>query len=238
MSWFYKIFIGKPEYNIHLPYPAVKNQKLIIKRIWNNETHNDTGLEKILRLFLASVQFCFPAIYMRHLLWKKGYMYQSMAIELYVLFKMSLALFFLISGWCQYALCIFIVIYQLFETLFYISTLLFVSDELLKPRSYRRSVLLLIVDYFQINFAFSSIYLGMHILNSNAKTVVEYLYFSFITSATIGFGDIFPVTQLGKIIVCFHSIFFFVFVVLFINYFSSKVEVKDYYDHEAEKSIQ
>ncbi len=230
MNIFQKIFIGKPEYNFRLPYPAIENQKLIIKRIWNNETHNDTGIEKIIRLFLASVQFFFPAIYMRHFLWKKGYMYQSMAIELYVLFKTSLAALFLFLGWYEYRVCVIIVLYQTFETLFYISTLLFVSDELVKPRSYRRSIILLIVDFFQTNFAFAVVYAGLKAL-SNAKTPLDYIYFSFTTSTTIGLGDIFPKTELGKLMVCFHSSFFFVFVVLFINYFSSRVETKDFYDH-------
>src|SRR5258707_6874402 len=94
----YKLFLGKPKYNITLPHPAITNQRLIIKRIWDNENHNDVGLEKILRLFLASIQFIFPAIYMRHILWKCGYMYQTIAIETYVILKALFPIFLLISG--------------------------------------------------------------------------------------------------------------------------------------------
>lgn len=235
MNVFYKVFIGKPEYNFRLPCPAIENQKRIIRRIWNNETHNDTGIEKLLRLFLASVQFCFPAIYMRHLLWKKGYMYQSMAIEFYVLFKTALPLIFLGLGWYTSIICIGIIAYQLLETLFYISTLLFVADELVKPKSYRRSVLLLIVDYFQITFAFALIYAGFHLLNAKATTIMDHIYFSFVTSATIGFGDIYPECTFGKTIVCIHSVFFFVFVVLFINHFASRVVTRDFYDIEKDR---
>jgi voltage-gated potassium channel len=94
----YKLFLGKKEYNFILPNPAIKNQLLIIKRIWNNEERNDVGLEKLFRLFLASVQFIFPAVYMRHLLWKKGYIYQTVAIEIYVISKTLLPILLLYLG--------------------------------------------------------------------------------------------------------------------------------------------
>jgi hypothetical protein len=231
----YKLLLGKPEYNFIVPHPAIKNQLLIIKRIWNNEEHNDIGLEKLLRLFLASIQFVFPAIYMRHLLWKKGYMYQSMAIELYVVTKTILPIVFLATGLYKNHCCIFIIFYLLAETICYISTLIFVSDQLVKSRSYRRSVLLLFVDYLQIVFDFAVIYGGLNLLKSKADRVLEFVYFSFVTSATIGFGDIFPTTSLGKVLVCFQSVLFLVFVVLFLNFFASRMEIKDFYDKQKEK---
>jgi len=125
--------------------------------------------------------------------------------------------------------------YLLIESFCYISALIFISDELVKPRSYRRSVLLLVVGYFQITLGFAVIYAGLHLLNSNAKTPFDYVYFSFVTSATIGFGDTFPVANFGKVLVCLQSLFFFVFVGVFISYFNSKVNPKDYYDVQKER---
>jgi voltage-gated potassium channel len=42
-----------------------------IHGIWNNTHHDDVGVEKILRLFLAISQFLFPGIYIKQLFWKK-----------------------------------------------------------------------------------------------------------------------------------------------------------------------
>lgn len=67
-------------------------------------------------------------------------------------------------------------------------------------------------------------------MNERAKSVIDYIYFSLVTSATIGYGDIYPTTDLGKVVVGFQSIVFLVFIVLFLNFFSSKVEDKDYFD--------
>jgi hypothetical protein len=61
------------------------------------------------------------------------------------------------------------------------------------------------------------------------------VYFSFVTCATIGFGDVYPVTPFGKVMVCFQSLLLLVFVVLFLNFFTSKVGGKDFYEIQQEK---
>jgi hypothetical protein len=227
---FYKLLLGKPEYNFGLPHPAIKNQCLILKRIWNNELHDDVGLEKLLRLFLASIQFIFPAIYMRHMLWRAGYMYQTLAIELYVTFKIALPIILLVSGLYVNKLWVGIIIYLLVESLCYIAALIFISDQLVKPRSYKRSILLLVMDYVLIALDFAVIYGGLHLLGEKYKNALDCVYFSFVTSATIGYGEIVPVSSLGKLLVCFQSIIFFVFVVVIINLFSSRIgnELRNY----------
>lgn len=55
--------------------------------------------------------------------------------------------------------------------------------------------------------------------------VVGYIYFSIITSTTIGYGDMHPVTVLGKMAVCTRAIMDVAFIVLFLNFFGSKVDV-------------
>lgn len=46
-----KTFFGKDDNDVQLGHTAVKNQAKNLKRVWNNEKHDDIGLEKILRLF-------------------------------------------------------------------------------------------------------------------------------------------------------------------------------------------
>lgn len=237
-QFFYKLFLGKKEYNKQLPYPAIKNQRMMVKRIWDNQERDDVGIEKLLRLFLISIQFIFPAVYMRHLLWKKGYMYQTLAIEAYVLLKTILPIVLLKTGLYHNLFFIFLTFYLLTETICYTATLIFASDQVVKPRSYNRNVLLLFIDYIQIVFDFAVIYGGLNLLSKPGSNILDMVYFSFVTSSTIGFGDISPATPFGKIMVCFQSLLLLVFVVLFLNFFASKAGGKDYYDIQKEKEVK
>ncbi len=227
---FKKLLFGRQEENIQLHHTSIGNQWRNLKKVWNNEKHNDIGLEKILRLFLVAVQFAFPGIYIRDKFGRKGLTWKNLAIEAYVVFKTILPLLFLLTGVYSNGFVIFITSYLLAETILYVATLIFVSDIFAKPRSYRRSVLLLYFNYFEIVLAFAVIYGGLNLLNSRAESIIDFIYFSFVTSATIGYGDVYPTTDLGKIMVSFQSIVFLVFIVLFLNFFSSKVEDKDYFD--------
>lgn len=225
-----KLLFGRPEENIQLNHTSIVNQRKNLKKVWDNEKHNDIGLEKILRLFLVAIQFAFPGIYIRDKYGKRGLTYKNLAVESYVAIKTILPLICLITGIYTNIFIVLLITYLLCETILYVATLIFVSDIFAKPRSYRRSVLLLYFNYLEIVFAFAVIYGGLDLLSENANSVIDFIYFSFVTSATIGYGDIYPTTDLGKVVVGFHSIVFLVFIVLFLNFFSSKVEDKDYFD--------
>ena len=186
---------------------------------------------------MVAVQFAFPGIYIRDIFGRHGLTYKNLAVESYVIFKTILPLIFLITGIYTNTFIVFVTTYLLSETILYVATLIFVSDIFARPRSYRRSVLLLYFNYLEIVLSFAVIYGGLNLLNENANSIIDYIYFSFVTSATIGYGDIYPVTDLGKIVVGFQSIIFLIFIVLFLNFFSSKVDDKDYFgksEHDKE----
>ena len=179
-----------------------------------------------------SDQILTSTVYIRDKYGRKGLTYKNIAVEFYVFFKTALPLAFLLTGLYSNIAVVIITYYLLSETIFYIATLIFVSDVFAKPRSYRRSVLLLFLNYIEIVFDFSVIYGGLSLLKEKAHSVIDFIYFSFITSATIGFGDIYPTTTFGKVMVMFQSVIFLVFVVLFLNFFSSRVEARDFYDKD------
>lgn len=227
--FFYKLLLGKPFYNEGEVHNTYKKQIQNFKRVWNNEKHDDIGLEKIIRLFLIASQFLFPGIHVRAYFGTKGPAYKHVAIEGYVIFKVLLSFIILKTEAYHNFFWIIVAVVMLIETILYVATLIFVSDMFVKPRSYRRSILLLFLNYIQIAFEFAIIYGGLKLIDGkSALSTVDYIYFSFVTSATIGYGDLCPINDLGKTIVCMQSAILLVFVVLFLNFFSSKVDRTNY----------
>ena len=221
----YKLFFGKPEYNKPLLHSAYYNYKVNVASIWNNDNHHDIGFEKILRLLLVSVQIVFPGIHIRHLFGRYGVIARNTAIEFYVLIKTALPLIFLFTGFYHHIAAVVIASYLLLETICYVASLIFVSDIFVKPRSYRRNILMLFFNYLEISLCFAVIYASLQLLGDKTYDVMDYIYFSIVTSTTIGYGDMTPVNHLGQITVCVQAVMVVAFIVLFLNFFGSKVEL-------------
>ncbi|WP_304197119.1 potassium channel family protein [Flavobacterium alvei] len=229
-----KLFLGnlakmpKPEFN------PVQKRLMNIKAIWNNNHQDDNGIEKFVRLFLSSSQLLFPGVYIKYLAYLRGYEYRDLALDFYVLLKVSFPLFILMNHWQSYHFVIWIMIYVLLETVLYIPTLIFASDMFSKPRSYKRSMLLLFLNYIEIIFSFGVLYSCGDYLNKPLDHWFDPIYFSTINSASIGYGDFYPVTPIGKFLTTAQAFLFLLFVVLFLNFFTAKIKVKGYFDIENE----
>lgn len=227
-----KLFLGnfakmpKPQYN------PVRKRLINIKAIWNNNHQNDSGIEKLVRLFLSSSQLLFPGVYIKYLAYLKGYEYRDLALDFYVLLKVAFPLLILIYDWQSYQYVIWIMIYVLLETILYIPTLIFASDMLSKPNSYKRSMLLLFLNYIEIILSFGVLYSCGNYLNKPFQHWFDAIYFSTINSASIGYGDYYPVTTIGKVLATAQAFLFLLFVVLFLNFFTAKIKVKGYFDNE------
>ena len=203
-----------------------------IKSIWNNDHQDDSGIEKINRLFLASTQFLFPGIYIKHFANKRGGVFQELISDIYVLLKVCFPILILINSWQGSKIVIYILLYLMIETILYIPRLIFASDLFSRPRSYKRSLLLLFFNYLEIVFSFAVLYTCDNYLNKPFTHWFDAVYFSIITSSSIGYGDYYPVTTYGKVLVSSQALIFLFFVVLFLNFFSNKIKNKGYFDHE------
>lgn len=230
-SFLKKLILGKPIDRDGKFVSAIDKRKRNIKAIWDNEQHNDIGIEKLIRLFLAISQFLFLGTYIKELFGKRGIEYQDLSVDFFVLFKVIYPLVLMYFGLNQNNILFSIMIWFLIETLLYVPTLIFASDIFSRPRSYRRSMLLLFLNYLEIVLSFGVIYSRFNLFNKPFEHWFDSIYFSFITSATIGFGDYYPIDFLGKFLVSFQSIIFLVFVVLFLNFFNNKVEITGYFDN-------
>jgi len=218
--------LSKPDYN------PLEKRIQNIKAIWNNNHQDDNGIEKIVRLFLSSSQLFFPGVYIKYLACLKGYEYRDLALDFYVLLKVIFPLLILIYHWQEHNFVIWIMVYVLLETVLYIPTLIFASDMFSKPRSYKRSMLLLFLNYIEIILAFAVLYSCGNFLNKPLNHWFDAVYFSAMTSSTIGYGDFYPVTTIGKVLATIQALLFLFFVILFLNFFSTKIKNKGYFDIE------
>ena len=150
----------------------------------------------------------------------------------YILFKLSSPYLILINGWQSKIILIAIMIYLLIETALYIPMLIFASDMLSRPRSYKRSMLLLFLNYIEIVSAFAVLYTLGDNMNHPFTHWFDAVYFSVITSNSLGYGDYHPVSLFGKVLASIQTMFFLSFLVLFINFFSNNVKAKGYFDNE------
>jgi hypothetical protein len=225
MSRVHKFFLG------HSVVPrkktsALRNQLYTVLRIWRNYSHHDFGLERIIRLFLACAQFLSFGLYIKQLLRNSTSTMRKIAIEVYVLFKLCFPLLALKFGWIDKSWVLYLVIYFLFETVIYVTSLIFIADASRESVQPRRSLALLFLNFFEIvfDFAFMYAYFEMRIPNFFTRDLhggIDSIYFSFVTAATVGYGDIAPLASLAEKLAIAQISLTFIFVGLFLNYFAN-----------------
>ncbi|WP_445452370.1 potassium channel family protein [Flavobacterium sp. 25HG05S-40] len=232
MGFFRKLFIGKVSKLEAPKINPIQKRILNIKSIWNNDHQDDNGIEKIFRLFLSISQLLFPGIYIKTFAGKINIIYKDLAMDIYILFKVAFPFLILYNHWQNLLVLIYILVYLLMETVLYIPTLIFASDLFSRPRSYKRSMLLLFFNYVEILIAFGVLYTLGENMNKPFEHWFDSIYFSVVSSNSIGFGDYYPVTTFGKVLVAIQAMFFLSFVVLFLNFFTTKVKSKGYFENE------
>jgi len=234
MNFLKKLLVGKVNQNFVPKYNPIQKRILNLKSIWNNEHQDDNGIEKIVRLFLSASQLLFPGIYLKYFASKFGFEYKDLIMDLYILAKVAFPFFILINNWKSNICIIIFMIYLLLETVLYIPTLIFASDLFSRPRSYKRSMLLLFFNYIEIVVSFAVLYTLGNNMNKPFEHWFDSVYFSVISSNSIGYGDYYSITTFGKVLVSLQAMFFLSFVILFLNFFSTKVKSKGYFNDEVD----
>ena len=229
MSLFKTIFFGKNLTNHRNHQTPVKKQLLTIQAIWNNYHYKDAGLEKLVRVLLAISQLFFPGIYIRQFFWRFGNLAEDFSTDVYVLLKFFVPAMVLYFSTAHETIAMVLCVVFLVETIAYVSSLVFASDMFSRPRSYRRAMLLLFFNYLEIVFTFAVLYSSGDNVSPAFGGALDAIYFSFSTSATIGFGDFVPATKMAKVLVIFQSVVYLMFLVIFVNVFANKIEQRGYF---------
>lgn len=215
-----KLIMGSGRVHDTGRHSAIQRRWENVVAIWNNTYEEDAGLEKIVRLVLAASQFLFPGMYLKHLFWRQGPLVQDLVIELFIVVKTAFPVVVLYMGWEHEPLAFWTAVWLMAETIAYIPTLIFASDVFPSPRSYRRSKILIFLNYLEVVFTFGMIHASGDYFNQHFAHWTDALYTSFIITSTIGFGEYYPITGMGKLIVSLQSLFYLSYIALFISFFS------------------
>ena len=222
-----QLFWGVPETALLEDQNVISKQWHIVEDIWNNQSVNTFGIERLARLILALTQLIMPVMAVKLIFSKFGFFERKLAVESYLLFKIFFPLLCIFQEWHNPIALIINVIF-LSETLLYLANLVFLSD-LTKPHSYRRALLFVFLNYIEIALGFAAIYdylnkFNMFSVAYTFRNKIEPIYFSFVTAASIGYGDFVPATSIGQFLVICQSLIFFLFVAIFMGFFVGKVE--------------
>lgn len=232
------LFIGnQPLMHNEQVRSPILSQYLNVKKIWNNRHYEDFGLERLIRLSLALSQFIFPGLYFKAFFNKFGLAVRKLAVEFYVVLKLLLPLLLFKLKLTGYLWAAVVSGVMGIETIVYLAALIYLSNESVKPVSYRRSLTALFINYMEICLDYAVIYSYCninipHFFKEKLTSGMQVIYFSFSTSATVGYGDIVPLKSFGQELVITQIIVFLVFVGLFINFFTAKIQDPTYRDND------
>ncbi|MCK9209580.1 MAG: potassium channel family protein [Ignavibacteriaceae bacterium] len=226
--------------NEPLGHKVLSHQIQNLKDVWNNTGDAKSkaiGTERLLKMFLIIVQFITPSIYIRAFFGRYGNLAKNLGIELYVIFKLLCAFCILFFGLYNnlkiiwgYSFFMCWAFFMILETVLYSANLIINNNVFTNPISYKRNLIFVILDYIELNLDFATVYLSLKALKkivSNNDVLItkplDSLYFSFISSLTIGYGDITPLNDTGKYLIIFQVLVFLLLGALVINFYSAQI---------------
>lgn len=114
--------------------------------------------------------------------------------------------------------------YRLIEGFNYRLCIIFVDryGEEWSLRSINRSLILLLINYFEMIIGFAAVYLWAGVITSGKDVINDAgtaLYFSIVTITTLGYGDYTPIGGFGRFLVSAETIMGIVFIVLVLSTF-------------------
>ena len=217
-----KFFIGKVRKDEEAPIDGLKEHFAKIESVWESNVYDDFGIERVFRLFLISAKLLFPGIYIQRILSGGVYIRRKLIGEAYVIAKTLVPFLILYNGQAHNMAYQALNVYLLSETMIYILNKIYVSEQE-TATAHKRSLLLLFLNYIEVVLAFAVIYSSGQHINMPFVTVLDAIYFSLVCSATIGFGEFYPVTDFGKLVLICQALTSLSFLVLFFNFFGAKL---------------
>lgn len=226
MNFFEQLFLGaKTKTKSSKPDSALKKQKETISEMWKGEKYPDFGIERVIRLLCILSNYLFPSLYVREFSGRYGWQARKLAMDCVTIINFLVPLLVLSCGWYENTIVVYITTYLSIGTLSYVINLIILQSEYSKPGSYIRSIICFALNYIQIILCFSVIYMAMSPESfsygaSKLHDVTHMVYYSFITAATVGFGDITPKSTMAITLalfqICISMLFLYVVFTTFV----------------------
>jgi hypothetical protein len=157
------------------------------------------GLERIVLIVISAIQLGLPITFLRAATAPFGELCRYLATDIFVVSKPCILLFMLSEGYTQSAVALGFVVYLMTDM--YTSLL---GIELLarfwpNSKSSNRAFMLLTCNLVETVVAFAILYAHYDaLIFHEPHDWTDILYFSAVTSATVGYGDIIPAPGTGR----------------------------------------
>lgn len=185
------------------------------------------GVHKWFSAFLYGIKFFFPVFWIRKLI--DDYELRNTFLETYIVLKLFI-LIWLIYFKIDNAWAVFVAIYCLADLVQYFLGLVFLSHIFTKIPTIYKNFAHLGLNLLEITLAFCVLYFNFHAIGTwgvPTSSIVDIFYFSLVTFATVGYGDILPLNQVGKILVVLQIIVSFIFISIICSSFVSQLIMKE-----------
>ena len=228
VNFLYQLLIGARG-ETPIPRRVYAKHQSDLRAIWRQTNYRDFGIERLLRITLKLLAFIMPGTLYRAAVDRIGggsFLFRRTAIEwlatikllwYVVLFKLGLTTH---GGWLVVAAVLS------FDTVHFLMCRIFLADLSRGHTSFKRSLVLVIVNFTEITLFFATLYtyldrylraMGIAAFNHHPLSGVQAVYFAFVTATTVGYGDVHPIHPLlMKVVVAQIGISLF-FVVIFFS---------------------
>lgn len=241
MNFFTKLIMGtnRPESK---PRSVYLKETIAFKQIWNNKSYNDFGLERMLRLELILSSFIMPGTLIRQLCGRKQLLIRKVVIEGYSLFKIGWYYFLFEADLTTSTTALVISLVLTIDTVHFMFSKIFLNDIHKQPISFKRTLLMTLINIMEVILCFGFIYSYIDDTNPVASQMVfssghhlsdlQTVYFSFVTSATIGYGDIAPVAPILVKLVLVQIMLSLFFLVIVITTITNRLHDDTFYNKQ------
>lgn len=198
-----------------------------LKAVWNDDSF---GLLRLLKFLLITVQFINPFTWISSGFDKFGYLWGYLFTDMFALLKLLIPL--ILFNYNSVLITNVVAVYIIIDTIFYTMNIVFIHAN--EAINVRRTILLAILNYISITFAYSNLYLCNNLING-VTCPVQSIYFSFVVSSTVGFGDLIPSDEIGMKIVVSQIIVTIIYLAIIFSYLVSNI--KKYSDKRSKSCI-
>jgi hypothetical protein len=186
---------------------------------------NTFGLYRWSRLFLAGVRLLDLNYYMMLAFCRNTRDERSKYSEIYVYLRGFVLFIFASNCLLRGSVWFLIVPYLIITMFFHLMAITFIGNVYKEPISPYRSLLFVLFNYIEMNLGYASMYRmwGEFVSNTSKGLIqlcpIQSIYFSFSTSATVGYGDFTVTNAPGQILVILHIFMSLCLVTVVFNYF-------------------